>query len=51
MAKLILVLGDQLSPALSSLRDVQPQDRVLMAEVASEASYTPHHKQKIILIF
>lgn len=51
MAKLILVLGDQLSPALSSLRDVQPQDRVLMAEVASEASYTPHHKQKIVLIF
>ena len=51
MAKLILVLGDQLSPALSSLRDVQPQDRVLMAEVASEANYTPHHKQKIVLIF
>lgn len=51
MAKLILVLGDQLSPALSSLRDIQPNDRVLMAEVASEASYTPHHKQKIILIF
>ncbi len=51
MAKLILVLGDQLSPALSSLRDVQPEDRVLLAEVASEASYTPHHKQKIVLIF
>jgi len=51
MAKLILVLGDQLSPALSSLRDLQAADRVLMAEVASEASYTPHHKQKIILIF
>jgi deoxyribodipyrimidine photolyase-related protein len=51
MAKLIVVLGDQLSPALASLRDVQPDDRVLMAEVASEATYTPHHTHKIILIF
>lgn len=51
MAKLILVLGDQLSPALSSLRDLQPGDKVLMAEVASEANYTPHHQHKIVLIF
>ena len=47
---LILVLGDQLSPALSSLmaNDSAP---VLMAELADEASYVRHHQQKIALIF
>ncbi|ROQ27393.1 cryptochrome/photolyase family protein [Gallaecimonas pentaromativorans] len=51
MAKLILVLGDQLSTDLSSLRHYQPEDRVLMAEVMAEATYSPHHKKKLALVF
>lgn len=51
-ASLRLVLGDQLSPALASLRDAVPgRDTILMAEVMSEATYVPHHRQKIALIF
>jgi len=47
-----LVLGDQLSDQLSALRGLDPaQDAVLMAEVADEATYVRHHKQKIVLIF
>ena len=47
-----LVLGDQLSPSLSALSDLDPaRDTVLMAEVAQEATYVLHHKQKIALIF
>ena len=53
MAKtLILILGDQLTPGLSSLRDVDRSDAVvLMAEVMREASYAPHHKKKIAFLF
>ncbi|NWG46478.1 MAG: cryptochrome/photolyase family protein [Alphaproteobacteria bacterium] len=50
--RLILVLGDQLSPALSSLAGAVPgRDVVLLAEVAEEASYVRHHKQKLVLVF
>ncbi len=49
---LILILGDQLSPALSSLAAANPaRDVVLMAEVMEEATYVRHHKKKIALIF
>jgi len=49
---LILVLGDQLSPALTSLQAGDPErDRVLMVEVMAEASSVPHHKKKIAFIF
>ncbi len=49
---LILVLGDQLSPKLSSLEGADPRlDRVLMCEVAAEATYVKHHKKKIVLLF
>ena len=51
MAKLILILGDQLSPAIASLRQWQQGDVVLLAEVQAEASYVGHHKHKIVLIF
>ncbi len=52
MANLILVLGDQLSPRLSSLAAGTPGvDRVLMAEVAEEATYVRHHKKKIAFVF
>jgi deoxyribodipyrimidine photolyase-related protein len=51
-ARLILVLGDQLSHGLSSLAAGVPgRDVVLMAEVMEEASYVPHHKKKIAFIF
>ena len=46
-----LVLGDQLSRTISSLRDVDPaRDVVLMAEVADETTYVPHHPKKIAFI-
>lgn len=47
-----LVLGDQLSPTISSLRDIDPvHDIVVLLEVASEATYVPHHKKKIAFLF
>lgn len=46
------MLGDQLTDALSALRDLDPQrDVVLIAEVMAEATYVKHHKQKLALIF
>jgi deoxyribodipyrimidine photolyase-related protein len=49
---LILVIGDQLTPTLSSLVAGDPrQDRVLMAELHDEASYVRHHKKKIAFLF
>lgn len=49
---LILVLGDQLTPTLSSLAAGDPaQDRVLMAELADEARYVRHHKKKLAFLF
>ena len=50
--RLALVLGDQLSFDLPSLQALDPQrDAVLLAEVAAETDYVPHHPQKIVLIF
>ena len=46
-----LVLGDQLTHTLSALRDIAPQDVVLMCEVHDEATYVKHHKKKIALLF
>jgi len=51
MSTLRILLGDQLTRGISSLRDCQPGDTVLMMEVAEEATYVPHHKQKLTLIF
>ena len=49
---IILILGDQLTPAMSSLRGAdKAQDVVLLCEVWSEATYVPHHKKKIAFIF
>ncbi len=46
-----MVLGDQLSATLSSLRDLDAaRDVVLMAEVREECTYVKHHKQKIVLV-
>ncbi len=50
--RLALILGDQLSLTLASLRDADPEtDHILMAEVWDEAQYVRHHKKKIALIF
>ncbi|MEO1092593.1 MAG: cryptochrome/photolyase family protein [Pseudomonadota bacterium] len=47
-----LVLGDQLSPSLSSLRDLDPAtDVVLIVEVWDEATYVRHHPKKIAFLF
>lgn len=51
MARLIVILGDQLSPALPALREADKDDVFLLAEVKQEASYVMHHKHKIILLF
>ncbi|MGR3465206.1 cryptochrome/photolyase family protein [Limimaricola sp.] len=52
MVRLVLVLGDQLSPTLSALREAdRSRDVVVMAEVADEASYVPHHPKKIAFLF
>jgi len=49
--RLILVLGDQLTPGLSALREGDPaRDVVVMAEVMAEGTYVRHHPQKIALI-
>jgi deoxyribodipyrimidine photolyase-related protein len=46
------VLGDQLTPTLSSLAAGDPaHDRVLMAELHDEATYVRHHKKKIAFLF
>ncbi len=46
-----VVLGDQLSEDLAGLADLDAgRDVVLMVEVQQEATYVPHHKQKIVLV-
>ena len=51
MLTLIPILGDQLCPSLSALRDADPADAVvLMMEVAEETTYVKHHPKKIALI-
>jgi deoxyribodipyrimidine photolyase-related protein len=48
---LILVLGDQLSHDLSSLKGASPDDVVLICEVMEEAEYVRHHPKKIAFLF
>ncbi|NOW45201.1 deoxyribodipyrimidine photolyase-related protein [Novosphingobium sp. SG751A] len=51
MKRIVLVLGDQLTRTLSSLRAAdRARDVVLMAEVMGEATYVRHHKKKIALV-
>ncbi|THF55555.1 cryptochrome/photolyase family protein [Ollibium composti] len=48
---IVLILGDQLSHQISSLKGFDPrEDLVLMVEVADETTYVRHHKQKIAFI-
>lgn len=52
MANLILILGDQLTRDINALENAdRDRDLVVMAEVHDEASYTNHHKKKIVLLF
>jgi len=47
---LVLILGDQFSLELASLRDLPGDAVVALCEVAAEGTYVPHHPQKIALI-
>ena len=52
MTILRLILGDQLSPSISSLKDCNKRkDIILICEVKSEATYVKHHKKKIAFLF
>ena len=52
MKSLHLILGDQLSHSISSLRDFELKNSIiLMCEVWDEATYVKHHKKKIAFIF
>ena len=52
MTRLCLVCGDQLSAELSALATIERgHDHVLLAELADEVDYVPHHVQKTALIF
>jgi len=51
VVRLVLVLGDQLSPDVAALRAAdRARDVVVMAEVLGEGTSVPHHPQKIALI-
>jgi len=51
VSRLVLVLGDQLSPEIAALKAAdKARDVVVMAEVAGETGYVPHHPKKIALI-
>jgi deoxyribodipyrimidine photolyase-related protein len=51
MTRLVLILGDQLTPSISSLRAADREtDVVFMAEVMAESTYVGHHKKKIALV-
>ena len=48
---IIVILGDQLSLRMSSLRQADcTRDRILMAEVTEENTYVPHHRKKAVLV-
>jgi deoxyribodipyrimidine photolyase-related protein len=52
VTRLVLVLGDQLTPTVAALRAAdRGRDIVVMAEVMEEATYVPHHPKKIALFF
>ncbi|SDO13769.1 cryptochrome/photolyase family protein [Vreelandella arcis] len=48
---LLLILGDQLSLSLATLRDAPDNAVVALCEVTQEAHYVPHHIHKIGLFF
>ena len=46
-----LILADQLTHSISSLRDHANGDVILMVEVREEATHVRHHKKKIAFLF
>ncbi|MHA7841468.1 MAG: cryptochrome/photolyase family protein [Gammaproteobacteria bacterium] len=52
MSTLRLILGDQLTQSISSLKDCKKtKDIILMCEVWDEATYVKHHQKKIAFLF
>lgn len=52
MKTLRLILGDQLSKDISSLKNCDKEnDIIFMCEVMEEATYVKHHKKKIVFLF
>lgn len=52
MVTLVLVLGDQLTADIAALHKAnKARDVVVMAEVAAETDYVPHHPKKIAFLF
>lgn len=52
MTTLRVILGDQLGRDISSLKDCdKDNDILLMCEVRAEATYVKHHKKKIAFLF
>lgn len=49
--KLRLILADQLSESISSLKGLDSDDVVMLCEVMEEATYVPHHPKKIAFLF
>ncbi len=51
IATLRLILGDQLSPSITALQDLDPvNDVVMLCEVQEEATYVRHHPKKIAFL-
>ncbi|NRA73466.1 MAG: cryptochrome/photolyase family protein [Rickettsiales bacterium] len=51
MGNLIVILWDQLSHTISSLKDFRPnQDNILICETIEDATYVKHHKKKLAFI-
>ncbi|MBS0185894.1 MAG: cryptochrome/photolyase family protein [Proteobacteria bacterium] len=51
MTTLRFIFWDQLSHSISSLKNIQPNDIVLMCELRDEVTRIPHHPKKIALWF
>lgn len=52
MTTLRLILGDQLSNSISSLRNCNKErDIIMMCEVMEEATYVQHHQKKLVFVF
>ncbi len=51
MSNIILILGDQLSESISSLKEYNPDtDLILICESWDEITYVKHHKKKIAFL-
>ena len=51
VSTLRIVLGDQLTPQIAALSDLDPaRDVILMAEVQAECTYVKHHTKKLVLV-